>query len=297
MSSSIFEMRCKIFGEGVGRVAVREIVEDIYWVTHCLGDQAKYYYGNYFSSLPEPHDYYDKRVVDYPFSAFLIDDEQPLLIDTIAPTQRENTLRAVRHILGERQLAYIWISHIELPHAGNTPALQRLYPPARVVAVKGGDHYGVHGLENALLVSPGDVIELGRHSLEIVEPLFADHGLSQWAYERSTGFFFSADWGHNLHEPALGQCFMFLDEMEPTGYTRELFIDDVKINAWYQFPWLMWSDPDRVAHAVGELFDRYDIKILAPSHGNIIRQDMDKFIAPLKEGMRQAAMMPRHLAL
>ena len=74
-------------------------------------------------------------------------------------------------------------------------------------------------------------------------------------------------------------------------------MDDVKINAWYQFPWLVWSDPDRVANAVERLFERYDIKIFAPSHGNIIRRDIASYILPLKEGMRQAAMMPRHLAL
>ena len=207
------------------------------------------------------------------------------------------TLKAVQHILGERELAYIWISHVELPHAGNVPALLRRYPHARVVAVEGGDYYALHGLENVRHVAPGDVMELGRHALEIVDPLFVDHGLTQWAFERTTGFFFTADWGHNLHEPARNQCFMFLDEMEQTGYTRELFTDDVKINAWYQFPWLVWSDPDELADAVEKLFEWYDIKIFAPSHGNLIRQEIKKYIGPLAEGMRQAAKMPRHLEL
>ena len=126
----------------------------------------------------------------------------------------------------------------------------------------------------------------------MVDPLFVDHGLSQWLYERTTGMFFSADWGHNLHEPACNQCFMFVDEMMADGYTPELFVDDVKVNAWYQFPWLAWSDPNEIAGAVEQLFKQYDIKIFAPSHGNVIRKDVDQYIELWIEGMRRAAAMP-----
>jgi hypothetical protein len=77
--------------------------------------------------------------------------------------------------------------------------------------------------------------------------------------------FFTADWGHNLHEPAGHQCFMFLDEMVAAGYSRELFVDDVKVNAWYQFPWLAWTDPDEIAQAVDHLFKQYDVKFLLPA--------------------------------
>ena len=283
----------KIFGEGITRVGVREIIPNVYWITHCLGNHAKDYYADYFASLPNPEDYAGNRIVDYPFSAFLIIDEKSLLIDTGAPTQRENTLKTLDYVLGDKSLDYIWISHIELPHAGNAGSIKRQYPNAKLVTVKGGDHYELHSLEDALQVSPSDVIELGNHTLEMVDPLFVDHGLSQWAYERTTGFFFPADWGHNLHEPARHQCFQFVDEMvDETGYSPTLFVDDVKVNAWYQFPWLKWTDPDEIAAAVDELFKQYDIKIFAPSHGNIIRKDVDQYVDLLKEGMRQAAAMP-----
>ena len=111
----------KIFGEGMERVAVRPITDKIYWITHCLGDLAGDIYKEYFASLPNAEEYSSDRIVDYPFSAFLILDEKPLLIDTIGPKQQTAVLEAVQYVLGERQLAYIWISHIELPHAGNPP--------------------------------------------------------------------------------------------------------------------------------------------------------------------------------
>ena len=275
----------KVFGEGHDRVGVRQITDGIYWLCHCLGDHAQANYENYFEMLPDSDRYTGDRVVDYPFSAFLIVDEKCVLLDTIAPTQKETTMAAVD---------YIWISHIELPHAGNAVAFNKRYPQAQLVTLdEGGHYYRLHGLEKALRLSPGDMLDLGKHKLEMVDPLFVDHGFSQWCYEQTTGMLISVDWGHNLHEPAKNQCFMFLDEMFAKGdYPKSLYLDDLKVNHWYQFPWLAFADVDRVVAAIDDFFERYDIRILAPSHGNIVRHFVGDYKELLKESMRQAAAIP-----
>jgi flavorubredoxin len=292
MTTFLSADKTMLFGQGLERVAVRAITPNIYWITHCLGDLAERFYRQYFALLPDADQYSGSRVVDYPFSAFLIDDEQTLLIDTCGPKQQATTLQALQYLLGDRALDYIWISHIELPHAGNAPAIKRLYPQAQIITVTGGQNYQLHGLENAVTAAPGELIALGRHVVEMVDPLFVDHGLSQWLYERTNGFLFTADWGHNLHAPACGECFQFVDEMLANSYTRDLFVDDIKVNAWYQFPWLAWTNPDEIAEAVARLFEQYEVRIFAPSHGNVIRQDFTQFIPLLQEGMRRAAAMP-----
>ncbi len=288
-----------VFGTGIERVAIRPITDNIYWITHCLGDLAQEYYRDYFAMLPDADRYTGSRVVDYPFSAFLIVDNYSMLIDTCGPRQQKATLEAVEHILNRnsRTLDYIWISHVELPHAGNSPALKRRYPNAQIIAVAGGENYQLHALDNAQLATPGDTINLGYHTIEMVGALFVDHGLSQWLYEEKTGFLFTADWGHNLHAPACGECFQFLDEMLANDYTESLYIDDVRVNAWYQFPWLAWADPTHLETAIDRLFKQYQVNIFAPSHGNIIRRDFGRFIPLLKQGMAQAAAMPFSHAL
>ncbi|MEM8859048.1 MAG: MBL fold metallo-hydrolase [Chloroflexota bacterium] len=282
----------KVFGEGLERVAVRAITPNIFWLTHCLGDLAKDYYKEYFALLPNAEDYAGSRIVDYPFSAFLIVDEESLLIDTCGPKQKEAFLAAVQFCLEGRSLDYIWISHVELPHAGNTGALKRIWPDAQVVTVAGGENYDLHGLENAQTAAPGDIIVLGEHAVEMVDALFVDHGLSQWLFERKTGFLFTADWAHNLHEPELGHCFKFMDEMLDTGYDFHTLVEDIKVNAWYQFPWLAWCDGEDLCVAIDALFEQYDVKILAPSHGNPIRKNFEQFIPMLRDGMMRAAEMP-----
>ena len=127
----------------------------------------------------------------------------------------------------------------------------------------------------------------------MVDALFVDHGLSQWLYEQKTGMLFTADWGHNLHEPDCGQCFQFMDEMlGSANYSEALMIDDIKVNAWYQFPWLAWAEGERILAAIDELFAQYDVKILAPSHGNVIRYEAGQYVEHLKEGMRRAVDLP-----
>ena len=286
-----------VYGDGAQRVAIRPITNQIFWLTHCVGDLAKEYYQAYFSTLPDAGNYAGDRIVDYPFSAFLIVGEKSLLIDTCGPKQQTAFLAALEQGLDGRELDYIWISHVELPHAGNASAIKRRYPNAQIVTRAGGENYELHGLQNALTVAPGDVLDLGEHVVEMVDPLFVDHGLSQWLYERNTGLLFTADWGHNLHEPACGHCFKFVREMLATGYDKETMIEDIRVNAWYQFPWLAWTDPDEIADAVADIFERYDVKIFAPSHGNIIREEFAQFIPLLKEGMRRAAAMPFSYAL
>lgn len=282
----------RIFGEGLERVAVRAITPNIFWLTHCLGDLAKDYYQEYFAVLPNAEDYAGDRIVDYPFSAFLIVDEKSLLIDTCGPKQKEAFLDAVQFCLQGKSLDYIWISHVELPHAGNTGSLKRIWPQAQVVTVAGGENYDLHGLENAMTTAPGEVIELGEHSVEMVDALFVDHGLSQWLFERKTGMMFTADWAHNLHEPGLCHCFKFMEEMLASGYDEATLVEDIKVNAWYQFPWLAWCDGEELCVAIDELFEQYEVKILAPSHGNPIRENFEHFIPIIRDGMKRAAEMP-----
>ena len=47
-----------------------------------------------------------------------------------------------------------------------------------ILTVGGHDHYEVHGLGDARLLEFGDVINLGEHEIEIIEPLFLDHALT-----------------------------------------------------------------------------------------------------------------------
>lgn len=276
--------RVKVFGDGLGRVGVLEISPNLYWLSHCLGEHAPNWMDVYRGVPVEMK----KRRIDIQFSSFLFVDKKSAIIDTLGPMQRTHLMEALDYVLDGRPLDYVWVSHTELPHAGNAVALRERYEGSKIVAVNGGDHYEVHGLEKAILVDPGDRIKLGKRTLEIVDPLFVDHGLTQWVYEEETGFLCTVDWALNFHVTPT-ECFKFLDELKES---LRFLPADLLINMRTQFPWLAWTNPEETNRAIDRLFRSRDVRLLAPMHGAVVREDVGGYVKLLKRAMRGAADAP-----
>ena len=278
-------MNIKLYGEGISRVGVRQITPKIFLISHCVGKDAAKYNGGFAADFARINPNFDPEANDIIYNSYLFLDKQTLLIDTLGPAQHETVLEALHDTLDGRSLDYLWISHTELPHAGNTAAIKRAHPELKVLTVGGHDHYEIHGFEDARLLNYGDKIGLGELELEIIKPLFVDHALTQWIYEHNTGFLCPVDWALNAHNEH--QCFRFMDEMEETGYSPERFMHDVSITNCVVFPWLRWADPDEVADAIDRFYAKYDIRIFAPSHTQVIRENLPQYLAALREGMRR----------
>jgi len=278
-------MNVKIYGDGASRIGVREITPNIYWICHCAGKHAKRLNRGFAEDFARINPQFDPEANDIIYSSYLFLDEKSLLIDTLGPAQHETVLEALKDLLGGRQLDYLWISHTELPHAANTAGIKRCYPDLEVITVGGHDHYAVHGLGDAKLLDYGDQIDLGEHKIEIIKPLFVDHALTQWIYEHKTGFMCPVDWALNAHNEH--QCFRFMDEMEEVGYSAERFMHDISVTNCVVFPWLRWADPDEIVAMIDAFYAAYDIRIFAPAHTNVIRKDVPKYMAALREAMRR----------
>lgn len=284
-------MTVKLYGSGATRVGVRQITPQIYWISHSAGDQAARLNRGFAEDFARVNPGFDPEANDIIYGSYLFLDEKTFLIDTLGPAQHETMLAALGDLLGGRALDYLWISHTELPHAANTAAIVRAHPEVQILTVGGHDHYALHGLGDARLLNYGELITLGRHTLEIIEPLFLDHALTQWIYEHETGFLCPVDWALNAQTEH--QSFRFMDEMEAAGYSPERFCHDVAITNCVVFPWLRWADPDRIAAMIDAFYARYDIRIFAASHTNVIRRDLPVYLGALREAMRQAAGRPQ----
>lgn len=279
-------MNTKVYGHGIDRIGVRQITPTLYWICHCIGEGATEINGGFAADFARVNPILDPEASDINYNAYLFLDDKTFLIDTLAPKQCETLLEVLSDLLQGRSLDYMWLSHTELPHAGNTAAIRRTYPDLQLLTVGGHDHYEAHGLEDARLLHFGDRIETGRHTLEIIEPLFVDHALTQWIYEHDSGFLCPVDWALNLHRA--DQCFRFMDEMEEVGYSAERFMHEVSTTSRFVFPWLRWADPDQTVRDIDRFLATYDIRIFAPSHTNVIRKDMPRYMQALREAMRMA---------
>ena len=54
------------------------------------------------------------------------------------------------------------------------------------------------------------------------------------------------------------------------------------------FSWLRWADPEETVAAIDKFYETYDIHIFAPSHTNVIRKDLPRYMESLREAMRMA---------
>lgn len=131
------------------------------------------------------------------YNAYLIDDEQTALVDTVDAGCFEQLLSNIRAVLGDRPLDYLVINHMEPDHSGSIALLRARYPRLRIVGNKKtlemvGGYYGSAG-DAPLTVTDGDVLSLGRHTLRFYLTPMVHWPETMMTYEETTATLFSGD--------------------------------------------------------------------------------------------------------
>jgi flavorubredoxin len=252
---------------------VREITEGIYWLQ-----------GDYVASVGDDAPAWHDTSVDLhsPINAYLIVGERSLLFDTLSPADAEETVRMVRETLDGQSLDYIAPSHGESPHAGNTHVLGEAFPEAEVLAPAKGDLHDHYYLGDATRVQPGLTRDLGGKTVEFVAAPFIDTGMHTWLFERTTRTLFVVDWLAFPHDET--ECMQFVDEMDRTDeeLERMMWLSTGHVFAWFEF-----VDTDKTEAMIEYLAERYAPEILAPAHGQVIREDADRYLEMMKDVMAE----------
>ena len=105
------------------------------------------------------------------YNAYLINDEKTCLIDTVEVDFFMPFIENIRQVLGDRQLDYVVVNHMEPDHSGSLTLLRKYYPDVQIVGNKktfdmmSGFYHLTDGLKE---VKNGDSIDLGTHKLSFV---------------------------------------------------------------------------------------------------------------------------------
>ncbi len=133
-----------------------EIINKIYYVG--VNDRNK----NLFEGLwPLPN--------GVSYNSFLIDDDKVCLVDTVEVDFFTQFIENIREVIGDRQIDYIVINHMEPDHSGSLALMKKYYPDVKIIGNKKTfsmmqGFYGISGCE--IEVKNGDSIELGHHTLK-----------------------------------------------------------------------------------------------------------------------------------
>lgn len=212
----------------------------------------------------------------------LLNEGAPILIDCGSHLHREPIMRELTELVGDGVPSHIFLTHSELPHAGNIAAINERWPDIQVIVSNVMLPYievlPVIPLKNITQVTPGTVIELPTRRLEFVDALLKDQPGSQWIYDSRTKALFTGD-GFGYFNSAENIA-KFSDEVDG-GVSAEQFTHYHQI----AFRFLQWTKPHRLNPDLDKMFAGRDIDIVAPIHGSAIRSDIGTHVSRVKQAI------------
>ena len=106
------------------------------------------------------------------YNSYLIVDEKVALIDTVEVDFFTQYLENIREVIGDRQVDYLVINHMEPDHSGSIALVRKYFPEVQIIGNKKtfGMMSGFYGVEDTrnIEVKNGDTLSLGSHTLSFV---------------------------------------------------------------------------------------------------------------------------------
>ena len=100
------------------------------------------------------------------YNSYLIVDEKVCLVDTVEVDFFMPYIKNIKEILGDRNIDYLVVNHMEPDHSGAIELIRKYYPDIQLVANKKtfGMIDGFYGIkDNTLEVKNGSQLNLGKH--------------------------------------------------------------------------------------------------------------------------------------
>ena len=209
------------------------------------------------------------------YNAYLIRDEKTALIDTVDMLYGKEFVDSLGREMDLLALDYIIVNHTEPDHSGALGALARKAKNARIVCTA----YAVYELmemykidkERFLVVQTGDEISLGEKTLVFHETPFLHTEETMVTYLKEDKILFPCDIfsTHVADNDALS-----VSELEDA----DSILEDFKV--YYK---LIMDPHRRYVLPMIDVVKKLDIEMIAPSHGYILDQNVEKYIGIYEE--------------
>lgn len=237
---------------------VKAIKKDLYWVGG--RDRRLALFENAF---PIPN--------GISYNSYVLLDEKNILFDTVDRAVSGQFFENLDYVLGERELDYLVIHHMEPDHCATIGEVIRRYPKIKLVCNQKTvpllkQFFDFPTEERIVLVTEGDTLSTGHHELT-----FRMAPLVHWpevmvTYDSTDGILFSAD-AFGVFGAANGN--LFADEMDfETEWLPEARRYYANIVGKYGVQ----------VQALLKKAEALDIRLLCPLHGPIWKDGIDRFI-------------------
>lgn len=189
---------------------VPQISDSIYYVG--VNDRSKRFFENMWS-IPQGVSY----------NSYLVVDENVTLIDTVDVCYSDIFFHKLDLILGDRQIDYLIVNHMEPDHGGSIGLLKKKYPDISIIGNKKTFDMikGYHGItDNLIEVKNGDAINIGKHEFSFILAPMVHWPEVMFTYEQHDKILFSAD-AFGTFGTLNGHIFDY--ECDYSEYIREMY--------------------------------------------------------------------------
>jgi len=213
------------------------------------------------------HTYTTKRGSSY--NAYLIIDEKITLVDTVYGPFSQELIDNIRQVIPLEKIDYIIANHVEPDHSGALPVLMPLCPKAKIFGTakcKEGLYKHYYGNWDFQVVKTADKLKLGRRTLTFIEAPMIHWPDSMFTYCRDDALLMPND--------AFGQHFAASERFD-----NEVNQCSLMEEAESYYANILWPLGQVILKKIEELQKmNIPIKMIAPSHGVIWRDDPSKII-------------------
>ena len=206
------------------------------------------------------------------YNAYLIIDEHITLIDTVKAEFASEMIERIESVVPVDKIEYIISNHVEPDHSGAIPEMIKLNPDVTVLTSFPSGDKGLRMYYGDMKTKPmrsGESFSTGRYTFNFVTTPMVHWPDNMVTYLAEEKILFSND--------AFGEHYATLERFD-TGLDESILFYEVE--KYYANIVQPYSQQVR---GVMKIVDTLDISMIAPSHGVIWRDKVDKIIAKYKE--------------
>lgn len=201
------------------------------------------------------------------YNSYLLLTEKPTIIDTVDMSFGREYIESLKTLIDLEKIQYIVINHTEPDHSGALGSLAYNAKNATIVCTeKAVDQlkamYRLHN-RNFLIVKDGDTLDIGGKTLKFIQTPYLHTEETMITFANEDKILFPCD----IFSTHIANYEYFNDE------AKEDILEDFK--TYYN---LIMHPHRRYVQNMIKKIRNLDIKIIAPSHGFILREDVKKFI-------------------
>ena len=199
------------------------------------------------------------------YNSYLIVDEKVALVDTVERAFIDDYLDEIESIIGEREVDYLVINHMEPDHSGALKAIVHRYPNITLVGNKKTfgfvEAYYMNPMKT-LMVHDDYVLDLGKHKLQFQMIPMVHWPETMVTYEETNKILFSGD------------AFGSYGTLDGGIFDDEINLEFYEVEVMRYFTNIVGKYCPHTQRAIKKLAP-LDIKMIAATHGPIWRSDLD----------------------